>query len=284
MTLFVSDAHLGRGTREATREAERALVAMLRAHEAEVVGGGGRLVFVGDLFDQWIEYKHLAPKEGVRLLGLLADWCDRGAEVHYVVGNRDPWHVDLFEREIGVRLWRGPWRAELEGWRTYIAHGDAGRPPQRAVSRILHRFHPLVRHAATARLYRSALPGDAGYGLARWVSRRFGTDGTPDPAAARRVDADAEDAIRTFGVDLAVMGHSHAPVLRWVPRAASGGTTPEVPGAAAPSGPPHARGPRGAAYLNPGYWFGARTFGRLDARGPALLRWTGSAAETLRTL
>jgi UDP-2,3-diacylglucosamine hydrolase len=255
MTLFVSDAHLGRGSREASREAERALVDMLRAHEAEIVNDGGTLVLVGDVFDQWIEYKHLAPKEGVRLLGLLAEWGDAGADMHYVVGNRDPWHVDLFERELGVCLRHQAWRTEMEGWDTYIDHGDGVRPPDRAFSRLFSRLQPLVRHATTARLYRMCLPGDTGYGLARWVSRRFGTDGTPDPDAARRVDAAAADVLRETGADLVVMGHSHTPVLD-----ASGAGT----------------------YLNLGYWYGARTFGRLDAEGPALLRWTASGAVPLR--
>lgn len=254
MTLFVSDAHLGRGSRDDTRDAERALVAMLRAHEDEVLGGG-RLVLVGDVFDQWIEYRHLAPKEGLRLIGLLADWGDRGAEIHYVVGNRDPWHVSLFEDELGVRLWRGPWRTVLSGRETYIAHGDGLRPPDRVSSRLFNRLQPLVRHPHIARLYRMCLPGDTGYAFARWVSHRFGTDGSPDPEAARRVDGAAHEALRASGADLVVMGHSHAAVLDET---------------------------LDGTYLNPGYWFGSRTFGRLDARGPALMRWTAAGAEPLR--
>ncbi len=258
MTLFVSDAHLGRGSREATRSAERDLVAMLRAHEDEVLDGG-RLVLLGDVFDQWIEYRHLAPKEGLRLLGLLADWCDRGAEVHYLVGNRDPWHVDLLEDEIGVRLWRGPWQGEREGANTYIAHGDGPGPASRAS--LLSRLPHLVRHPQLARLYRMCLPGDSGYAFARWVSHRFGTDGTPDPESARRVDGTARGLLRETDAEFVVMGHSHTATLD---------TTAH------------------GTYLNTGYWFGARTFGRLDepasgARGPraSLLRWTAAGAETL---
>ena len=264
MTLFVSDAHLGRGSRDATREAERDLVAMLRAHEDEILGGG-RLVLLGDVFDQWIEYRHLAPKEGLRLLGLLADWCDRGAEVDYLVGNRDPWHVDLLECEIGVRLWRGAWAGEMDGTRAYIAHGDGLDRPSRVLSRFLHRLQPLVRHPHTARLYRMCLPGDSGYAFARWVSHRFGTDGAPDAESAQRVGDAARGLLRETDADLVVMGHSHAATLE----ATDHGT-----------------------YLNTGYWFGARTFGRLDpvhphddASGPvraSLLRWTDGAAETLR--
>jgi hypothetical protein len=40
----------------------------------------------------------------------------------------------------------------------------------------------------------------------------------------------------------------------------------------------------GGAYLNPGYWFGDRTFGRLDADGPSLHRWHDGRAELLTRL
>ncbi|MEM1055789.1 MAG: UDP-2,3-diacylglucosamine diphosphatase [Bacteroidota bacterium] len=258
MTLFLSDLHLGRASDQATRDAERDAVALLEAHEDEIFEGG-RLVLVGDVFHEWIEYKHVAPKRGLRLLGLLARWCDAGAEVHYLVGNRDPWHVDLMEREVGVRLWRGPWTGELDGTQTYIAHGDGIRPPQRAASRFLHRLQPLVRHPHTARLYRTLLPGDAGFALARWVSRTFGSDGSPDPDAHHRVSDAAREILATTDSDLVVMGHSHQHALD---------ETPD------------------GTYLNPGYWFGARTFARLDAgpgerARPSLHRWTGTRAEPL---
>ena len=256
MTLFVSDAHLGRGSRGQTREAERALVALIEAHADEILDGG-RLVLHGDLFDQWIEYKHLAPKQGLRLLGALARLADAGAEIHYLVGNRDPWHVDWVEGEVGVRVWRDAWEAEIEGVRAYIAHGDGLRPPENPVSRLFHRLQPLVRHPRVARLYRTGLPGDGGYAFARWVSHTFGSDGSPDPDAARRVDAAAHAILETTDRELVVFGHSHTARLN---------TTPH------------------GTYLNTGYWFGARTFGRLDEAGPALLRWTGSAAEPLSDL
>src|SRR5690606_29064059 len=35
------------------------------------------------------------------------------------------------------------------------------------------------------------------------------------------------------------------------------------------------------AYLNPGYWFGERTFARLRADGPALFRWADGRAPPL---
>ena len=105
-----------------------------------------------------------------------------------------------------------------------------------------------------ARLYRMALPGDTGYAFARWSARRFGTDGTPDPEVARELAQAASQHLAHTDADIVAFGHSHAPALD---------ITPD------------------GAYLNPGYWFGARTFARIDADGPALMRWHDGAAVPL---
>ena len=103
LTLFVSDLHLGRGTRAASRSAEADFVALLDAHRDEL--DVGALVLLGDVFDQFIEYKHLVPKSAVRVLAELARLAQAGCQVTYVVGNRDPWHVDYLEQDLG---WAAP--------------------------------------------------------------------------------------------------------------------------------------------------------------------------------
>ena len=130
LLLLVSDLHLGRGSRDDTRAAERDAVAMLRAHQAQVLDGGA-LVLMGDVYDQFIEYRHLVPRAAPRLVGLVAEWCDAGAEVVYVVGNRDPWHIDFFERDLGARVVAGAWETRRDGRALYIAHGDGHVPPGR---------------------------------------------------------------------------------------------------------------------------------------------------------
>ncbi len=247
--LLLSDLHLGRGTRSDTQAAERDAVAMLRAHQREIQDGGA-LVLLGDVFDAWIEYRHLVPRAAPRLTGLLAEWADAGTEVVYVVGNRDPWHLDYFARDIGVTVVADAWETRRDGRALYIAHGDGHTPSER----LSLRLKPLLRARAMARLYRMALPGDAGYALARWAARRFGTDGAPDPDAARGLAQAARHRLAHTDADVVAFGHSHTPALDVTP---------------------------GGTYLNPGYWFGARTYARLGADGPALMRWHDGAATPL---
>ena len=75
-----------------------------------------------------------------------------------------------------------------------------------------------------------------------------------DAVADRDIANDARADIAPDILDLVAFGHSHREALQ---------TTPH------------------GTYLNPGYWFGARTFARIDADGPALYRWRSGAAEPL---
>lgn len=240
MILFISDIHLGRGTPEAERANEAALVACLRAHAADAEA----LYLVGDVFDEYIEYRSLVPKGFVRFQALLAEWTDRGVPVTYLVGNHDPWHRDYFERELGVRVVFESLRVVHHGRTLYLTHGDGLSP----TDGLYRRLKPVLRHRVPVGLYKTLLPADAGFRLARWVNRRFGHKPV-EPETAEHLRLHARYLLAETPTDLVVMGHSHVPdVQRW---------------------------PEGT-YLNPGFWNAARTFGRLDATGVGLFRWNGA--------
>jgi len=248
LTLYISDLHLGRGTPAESRAAEADFRSLVAAHRAELERGA--LVLVGDVFDQYIEYRHLVPKQAMRTLAMLADLVDAGCRVTYVVGNRDPWHVDFLEQQLGVRLVRDSLTEGPPGGRTYIAHGDGHVPAEWTYNRL----RPLLRSPQMARLYRMGLPGDSAFAFARWFAHRFGSDGASEPRITEALRARAREIVSAGDASLVVMGHGHAAELTHF-------------GA--------------GAYLNPGYWFAERTFGRVDEQGPALLRWHAGGAEPI---
>lgn len=252
MYLFVSDLHLGRGAPADERAKERALVALLDAHAAHARG----LFLVGDLFEAWIEYRHLIPRPPVRLLGALAAWVDAGRRVVVFAGNHDPWHRDFFQTEVGAEFEADGRTEVLYGRRVYVHHGDGLLP-----GGLYRRLRPVLRHPLPVGAYRALLPADAGMRLARWTARRIMREDDAGNAAAlralagRTLEAGEPGAARPGAdrPDAVVFGHTHAPEVSRL-------------------------GP--GVYANPGAWHYTRTFARLDADGFSLLRWDDDGTGT----
>lgn len=232
--------HFGRGSPSTERANEAALIDCLEAHADRVT----HLYLVGDVFDGFIEYRHLVPKGFVRFQALLARWTDRGIPVTYLFGNHDPWHRDYFSRELGVRLVPEALDVVHHGVQLHLTHGDAV-----ASARDLYSWlRPVLRHPGAVWLYRSILPADLGLGLARWVSRAI-YDETPDPAVIDALRSYARTVLRHGEADVTVMGHSHEPILHaWTE----------------------------GIYINTGNWYEKRTFARLEEDGMYLSRWNGT--------
>lgn len=248
VVLFVSDMHFGRGSAKNEQEKERDLVECLDAHAAEI----DHLYLIGDVFDGYIEYRHLVPKGCARFKGLLAQWSDRGVPVTYLFGNHDPWHRDYFSRELGTRLIPESTQVSHFGHRLHVAHGDAYGSTHSLYALV----RPLLRNSVAVRLYQSILPADLGVGIARWVSRKI-QDDDPDPAVAEILQNRADSILSHDALDAVVLAHSHVPTLR---------KTPE------------------GTYLNTGNWYEARTFARLDEEGLHLQRWNGARAEDIESV
>ena len=247
MILFVSDMHFGRGAPRTERKKEAALIECLEAHADRVE----HLYLVGDVFDGYIEYRHLVPKGMARFQGLLARWTDRGVPVTYLAGNHDPWHRDYFAHELGVRFVPDALEVEHAGLQLHLVHGDA----QGSTHTLYPWLRPLLRHPWAVTLYRTVLPADLGLGLARWVSRRL-HDEDADPEVIETLRTHAYTVLQQSGTDAVVMGHSHAPALH-----------------AWPDG----------LYLNTGNWYEQRTFGRLDDGTMRLQRWNGTRAVDIES-
>lgn len=237
MLLIVSDIHFGKGAAEAERAKESELLALLES----VRGRVDAFYLLGDVFDQYVEYRYLIPKGFARFQGSLAQMADEGVRVHYVVGNHDPWHLDYFGQELGVEVHRAAVAVEAFDRSIVLEHGDAA--DSRALSRTVRR---IVRHPLSAFLFRTMLPADAAYRLTRWTKENFGSDPV-DPETVRRLSDHAKSLIEE-GAEVVVLGHSHVPACTDF---------------------------GGAVYVNAGSWHIDRTYVVIDASSIALRRWNG---------
>lgn len=240
--LFLSDLHFGRRSDADDRAHERALVACLEAHFDRAT----HLFLLGDVFEAWIEHRHLIPRPPARFFGLLARWADAGKAIIVFAGNHDPWHGSYFADTFGATLVYDHLETTLHGRRLYLHHGD-GLVPRG----LYRRVRRLVRHPVPVWLYRHLLPADAGMALARFVSHRFHGPAV-EVHQVEGLRAYARHVLAATAADAVVMGHSHhAECLEW---------------------------PEGT-YLNPGAWYRTHTFGVLEADGVfAVRQWQDDRA------
>ena len=120
MHYFVSDIHLGSGSLTEQRRVEQAFLNFL----TKIEGDAETLILAGDIFDFWFEYKEVAPKGFVRVLGRLAELSDKGVRVVMFTGNHDMWIGNYLAQECGIELYTSPQTLTIGGKRLFVAHGD----------------------------------------------------------------------------------------------------------------------------------------------------------------
>ena len=245
MTLFISDMHLGRYGPEQNRQEETTLLACLEHYRGRLE----HLVLVGDVFDQYIEYRYLAPKGFVRFQAFLASLTDSGIPVTYLLGNHDPWHIDYFKNELGVKTFSNERVLTEDGISIYVTHGDQvySRLP---LSRLITY---LMRHPVMITLYRSLLPGDLGTVLANKAKSFLHSDVINEKVTSMLADHAAK-LIHAGQAQVVVMGHSHVYTIDKHPR---------------------------GHYLNPGCWYLDKTFGILENKTLRLVCWKNEAPAVI---
>lgn len=160
---FASDFHLGVPTYEKSLDREKLIVKWLD----EVSKDATEIYLLGDVFDFWFEYKTAVPRGYVRLLGKLAEICDKGIPVHYFIGNHDMWTFDYLTKEIGVKLYREPIFREINKVKFHIGHGDGLGPGDHGYKFLKKVFSNRLCQWLFARLH-----PNLGIGLANFWSRK----------------------------------------------------------------------------------------------------------------
>ena len=197
---FISDAHLSFDTN--TREK------VLAEFLLSLAGKASHLYIIGDLFDFWLEYKHVVPAAYLRTLTTLRVLVDTGLQITYLPGNHDFWMADYLSKQAGVRLAGDSLDIEVQGKKIHLFHGDGLAYSDKAY-RIMKR---LFRFRLNIWLYRQ-LPVDFAYRLAHRTSassreRSYSKDkdlqGYHDYAKTK-IDS---------GFDAVIMGHTHFPEIK----------------------------------------------------------------------
>ncbi len=238
-TYFISDIHLGLGSREEEKAKEDTLLEFL----GSILPGTECLFIGGDLFDFWFEYSTVIPKGYHRTLAALQGFTEKGIPVHYLAGNHDFWMGDYFSTELGMVLHPDPFEIVAQGKRVYLHHGD-GLARHDLGYRMIK---PVLRNRWNIRLYRWLHP-DIGVPLARRSSRTSREyTSNKDYGEEEGMIEFARERIRE-GIDIVIMGHRHVPHIESVDR---------------------------GTYVNLGDWITYRTYGELLGGEISLKIWNG---------
>lgn len=239
--LVASDAHMG----AAPPAQQQAFLSWL-----ELAGEAASwLILNGDVFDFWFEYRGGTTAGHDCTLDALRALVASGMRVTLVGGNHDWWGGRYLREEIGVEFLQEPVVREIGGNRTFLAHGDGlgeGDAGYRVLSKVLR--------ARPTRWAFGMLPPSVGDSLARGVSRtghKWDEWGERQEARSKALERWADERLRAqTELDLIVLGHTHAPVLREVRP--------------------------GAWYVNTGDWVVHRSYLTLEpGRAPLLSEWRG---------
>ncbi|MBN1278230.1 MAG: UDP-2,3-diacylglucosamine diphosphatase [Chlorobium sp.] len=199
---FISDSHFGlQSEREEQLKLEKLerLFAMIRE-------GGRSLYMLGDIFDYWMEFRHVIPKGFSRVLCLLYDLSRSGVEVVYVAGNHDFYLGNYFERELGLKTYYGLNSFDYAGRTFLFAHGD-GLGDGDLGYKLFARF---VRKRFNLGLL-TAFHADLTVGLMKKLSYLSRHHKPADiPEESNRLLNFAESIAEERDFDYFVCGHNHA--------------------------------------------------------------------------
>ncbi len=207
---FASDFHLGAPDHSTSLEREKKIVTWLNSishHATEIY-------LMGDLFDFWFEYKYVAPKSFIRLLGKLAELSDKGVQLHIFTGNHDMWMFGYLEKELGAKIHHEPVIKTHGNKKFLLAHGDGLGPGEYNYKFIKKIFRNRFFQWCYARIH-----PNLAFSIANYFSRR---------SRKSNYEADAQylgdekewlfqyckDRLKEEYFDFMIFGHRHLPIDR----------------------------------------------------------------------
>lgn len=241
---FASDFHLGVPGHASSLEREKRIVQWMDSvrHNAK------ELYLMGDLFDFWFEYRHVAPKGFVRLLGAIASFTDQGIPVHVFTGNHDMWMFGYLEKELNVQVHKKPVVKEFGGKKFYLAHGDGLGPDNSGYKSIKKIFSNPFFQWCYARLHPNLAFSIANYLSHRSRKANYETDGHYLGDDKEWLVQYCRELTATEHYDYMIFGHRHLPLEKEIRP--------------------------GAMYINLGDWIRYNTYAVFDGEKTVLKSWS----------
>jgi len=202
--IFLSDVHLGLPV-SGGENREEALIAFLK----EIQGRIDHLFLLGDIFDFWIEYRHVIRSDYFNILHALKNLAESGVRLHYLAGNHDFALGPFLSRTLGMMMHGEELKIDIQGKRLLVSHGDRYVETGAIHTLICH----MLRNRRNQKLFKLLHP-TIGIQLAERLS------GLSRKAVDTGIKPSVPEAYRKIGrqlleseLDMVILAHTHYPEI-----------------------------------------------------------------------
>lgn len=159
--LLLSDVHLGK-TKTNTKDQDL-LIRFLEFQLSE----GFTPIFLGDIFDYWMEYGSWYPPVFEPIIDFFTSYHRQFSSIRYITGNHDNWtHTVL--KDVGFEIESEALSVQWGEKRLLLHHGDGFFGVQPALQRSL--LNRILRNQTFLKTYQTVTSPDFGVNLMHWFS------------------------------------------------------------------------------------------------------------------
>ena len=210
-TIIVSDAHIKFNETQEDAQRRSRFLSFLNS----LKGHTDLLVLNGDIFDLWVEWKHVIIKEYLPLLTTLSELTNSGTRIVLTPGNHDFWFSGYLDSQIGIEVCKDSFIETIDGSSFFINHGD--RYTKNDLRYQI--FRTVIRNDFVKKIFTLFHPDfalDFGIKLSRSSRKR------KIPARKRKLMVEslrqaAFRLLKAHNYDYVIFSHSHIPLISETP-------------------------------------------------------------------
>lgn len=196
-SYFVSDIHLGINSKEREERFLRFL---------SLLAPKDSLFIIGDLFEYWLEYRLVIPKNGLKILMKLDELKNKGIKIYLLFGNHDYGLKNFLSKEFSFIIGEKYLDLKIEGKKLYITHGDF------IDNSFLTKISQLMTKINLYQFLYSLIHPDIGLSFAYFFINFTRICGK-SLGLKKAFYKFAENKIINENYDVVILGHIHTPVL-----------------------------------------------------------------------
>ncbi len=207
--IFLSDAHLKRGSQESYRKLNRFFDLLIEGTPIDCLANINDLFILGDFFDFWFSKNDLIYPEFEPIIGKLVKLKETGVHIHFCEGNHDFSLKSFFLDKLGMDVYTEFADVTWDGKKIFLSHGDTIDPNNRGYL-LLRNFLRSPFWVALQRYMPLRLTWKLA-AISSNMSKEFSDEAGDDIAV--KMEAFSMQKFRK-GFDAVIFGHCHKPVLK----------------------------------------------------------------------